>query len=75
MILKRAKSLAKSDRYSKIFIRPDLTPAQRELHRKLVKVRDEKNSKLSKDENGKFTGDHYFGIRGDQVVKVFINKQ
>lgn len=69
-ILKRSKSLKGSKDFGDVFIRPNLTFAQRELQRKLIRERNDKNNKLPKDDNGKFIGDHYYGIRDDQVVKI-----
>ena len=70
--LKAAKSLNTDQRFRKVFICPDMTPAERLVHTALVKERDGKNRPLRNNE-GKITGDHYFGIRNNCVVQLRRN--
>lgn len=74
-ILKKARILNGLEPFKGVFVRPDMTPAQREVHRQLVKTRDEKNAKIPRSADGKFNGNHYYGIRGGEVVKIDLNKK
>lgn len=51
-----------------------MTPAQREFHRMLKKTRDEMNAKFQKDEDGKYTGDYYYGIKNNKLEKIIIKE-
>lgn len=69
--LKNSKDLQKLEGYKNVFIRPDMTMAQRERHKELVAERNSKNSGLSKV-NGRFVGAFYHGIRDGKVVRITI---
>ena len=62
-ILKSAKNL-KGGAFDKVFIRPDLTEAQRSQLKMLVKERNDRNKDLQ--ESSTF----YYGIRNNKIVKI-----
>ena len=68
--LKRSKQLQDIPEFKDVFIRPDLTAAQRDRRKELTAERDLKNSAITKV-NGRFVGPFYFGIRDDAVVKIY----
>lgn len=72
-ILKAAKILKNSTTYKNVFIGPDMTIAQRIMHKKLLEERNKKNNEI-RDENGQITGEFYYGIRDEKVVKINAKK-
>lgn len=68
-VLKEAKKLRNSEKFSKVFIAADLTLTQREVQRELLNERKRKNEQLIKD-NGGQTGDFFYGIRNNKVVRI-----
>jgi hypothetical protein len=70
-ILYEACNLKRSTEFLDVYIKPDLTLAQRDFHRRLAKERYDMNAKLPKDELGNYTGDFYYGIRNNKIVKLF----
>lgn len=71
-ILKKARQLKSNDKYNKVYINNDLTITQQIQMKELLKERKEKNESLSRDENGKFNGEFYYGIRDFKLVKISI---
>ena len=71
VVLRNSKDLQKLEDYKNVYVRPDMTMAQRERHKELVAERNSKNSGLSKV-NGRFVGAFYHGIRDGKVVKITI---
>ena len=69
--IKNSKELQKHTNFKNVYIRPDLTMAQRERRRELIAARDEMNKNFQKV-SGRFVGEHYFGIRDDRIVKILI---
>ena len=63
-VLKSSRSLRTVEEFKGVFIRQDLTPAQRMMQKKLIEMRNAKNRELP---NG---SDHYFGIRDGRIEKI-----
>ena len=59
-----SKSLKSSDDYKSVFLCPDLTESQRLKYKELVKIRNEKNEKLSEEEKS----NKIWCIRDNEVV-------
>jgi hypothetical protein len=67
-MLSNAKGLRDSE-WKGVFLAPDLTPLDREYGKRLRAERDQLNSALSEQAKARFR----YGVRGDQVVKIFAN--
>ena len=66
-ILKNAKKLRDSEKFSSVFLAADLTVTQRAVQKELLAERNKRNEQLKKEgKNENF----YFGIRGGSVVKI-----
>jgi len=68
-ILQAAKKLKEVEEYKSVFLCPDLTEAQRLKYKELVKIRDDKNSKMSVEDKEK----KIWCIRDNLVV--LLNKR
>jgi len=64
--LQAARKLKNSEDHKSVFLGPDLTEAQRLQYRELVKIRDEKNEKMSSDMKAR----KIWCIRDNLVVQI-----
>ena len=73
--LKKAKALKDSVKFKSVFFNKDLTTAQIDRLKQLIKTRNSENAKLdAKNTEAKTKGTYRYGIRNDMVVKVFMDK-
>ena len=72
LVLKSARNLKENENFREVFVNEDMTLIERLKHKELIRERNEKNQKLVRDENGRFNGSHYFGIRNGRVVELAI---
>ena len=73
--LKKAKALKDSVKFKSVFFNKDLTTAQIDRLKQLIKTRNSENAKLdAKNTEAKTKATYRYGIRNDMVVKVFMDK-
>jgi hypothetical protein len=69
-ILKNANKLKNTEKFKGVFLTPDLTLLEREVGKQLRDERNRLNTGLSETSKAIFR----YGIRGNQVVKIYTNK-
>jgi hypothetical protein len=69
-ILKNANKLKNTEKFKGVFLTPDLTLLEREVGKQLREERNRLNTGLSETSKAIFR----YGIRSNQVVKIYTNK-